>query len=163
MIIIGISVYSFLVYRNWSDYSEGFDYFINGIFGFLVGGSIGLLLAFLLPSKTETITYESKIVCLQDGGSSSGSFFLGCGSIKGEMQYVYYSDNGDSTYSLNQIGYRMAKIRYTTGTPRLLTSKKELTEDWYNKFSIPLHYFREYRVFEVPRGSIQNNYNLDAQ
>jgi hypothetical protein len=156
--LIGVGITTYLACRD--DLFLWLPFFLIGA---TIGGAIGVCVAFLLPSKTEPVKYEVEIVCLQDGSATSGSFFLGCGNIKGEMYYTYYSGNGDSTYSLNQIYYRHASVKYSSEKPRLLITKYKLTADWYNKFSLCTKTAKVDYTFEVPRGAIKTNYNLDAQ
>lgn len=131
------------------------------LFGFIIGCSIGFIIALVLPAKLEykkVSTY--KIVCLKDGTRTKGDFFLGCGNIKGQMNYIfYYEENG--AYKFKRIDCGEALIYYTNLTPKIEHFAEYPTNDWINKFAI--NSFKEYYNIYVPEGTIKTDFILDAE
>ena len=128
----------------------------------LMGASIGILVAIIIPSKTEVVKSTYQMELLQDGDNVNGSFFLGTGHIEGSMQYVYYFYE-DGFYKMNKVGYEDAKIKYTNDKPFVEIFKKVQVEDYFwNKFSIVVCENKNY-TFNVPHGSINQNYTLNGK
>jgi len=101
---------------------------------------------------------------LQDNNSVSGSFFLGSGYINGEMKYVFYYET-DGGYKMKQIDYDKALIKYTNETPKVETYREVQTDAFINKFSVYMSGCgcNNKNIIYVPKGTIKQNYNLDAQ
>lgn len=128
-----------------------------------ISGLLGFMVALALPMKLETTQYSVPLESLKDNASVKGSFFLGCGQIEGRMKYVYYAQNEDSTFSMYQVDFNKARIKYSSGTAQVHVFTKEAASVWYNRFALDLDEGQTWFVFEVPRGSIKNEYQLDAQ
>ena len=47
-------------------------------------------------------SFKDEIISLKTSNEISGSFFLGCGSIKGETYYFYYNKIKDNIYKLEK-------------------------------------------------------------
>ena len=135
---------------------------VFGIVGAVEGLLCGLFIALLLPNDTITVTDTYYLESLQDNNSVQGSFFLGIGSFSGKMKYVYYyEDNG--VYKMNQISYNDAVVKYTTDRPKIELFRDEPTDATINKFSIFINCNNDPAIIYVPRGTINNNFNLDAR
>lgn len=128
-----------------------------------VAALVGMGVAFALPMKTVTKVDSYKIVCLQDNNSTNGSFFLGTGIIKGEMKYVfYYEQNG--AYKMKQTDYNNTSIKYSDSI-RVERFRQEEVKAFINYFAlddIGSESNMEFIIY-VPKGTIKNNYSLDAQ
>lgn len=133
----------------------------NLFFGVWIGLFLGLITSFSLPTDTKPVVTTYQIECLQDNNNVSGSFFIGCGSVNSRMKYTYYYDCGDSTYVLEQIDVDRATIKYTNDKPHIDKIKMVQTDNWINLFSN--HCSLSKYIIYVPKGSIMNNYNLDAK
>jgi hypothetical protein len=145
--------------NHWSDLS---DYVAFSILGALLSFCIVLPISFMLPMDTYDKKYSLNIETLQDNNSVSGSFFLGCGQIEGKMKYVFYHEvNG--LYRMNQIDYDLVQIKYSDGKPKVNVTENELTKSWINFFALDFDIGLKTYIIEVPKGTIKNNYNLDAQ
>ena len=133
------------------------------IFIIFIASLIGICVAFMLPMKTVTKVDTYKIVCLQDNNSTNGSFFLGTGMINGEMKYVfYYEQNG--TYKIKQTDYINTSIKYSDSI-RVERFRQEEVKSFINNFAlddISSESSMQYIIY-VPKGTIKNNYSLDAQ
>lgn len=156
-LILGIVV---AVYydRHWID--GIFEAIMVSIMGGFLGGFLGLILMVALPMKTKINIYTYNIEALQDNNSVSGSFFLGSGSIDGKMKYVFYYEI-DGGFKMAQIDYNDAIIKYSD-TVKAIRYKEEPTDDLINWFAVDICMSDTYEIF-VPKGTIKNNYNLDAQ
>lgn len=158
--IIGLAIAVFQVYN--SCFYDFIDYLFNSIFGIAIGALIGLMVALMLPMKTYDKHSSLNIENLQDNNSVNGDFFLGCGQIEGKMKYVfYYEENG--LYRMMQLDYEKVKIKYTEGSPKVNVIENYPTDSFINYFALDLDAFDLNYIIEVPKGTIQNNYNLDAK
>ena len=162
MIVGGISGFKTFVEEEGI---EGFFSFLAFLFygfvGAVLGFLLGLLIAWALPAKLETKVYTQNLECLQDNNSVNGGFFLGTGSVEGKMKYVYYYKDADSLYHMKQIDYANASIKYSDETPKIETYKEEATKDFINYFA--WDYTEDKYIIYIPKGSIKQNFNLDAQ
>ena len=151
------------IYSTYNEiWSEWIDYIMFSLIGGLFGGCIAMILSFMLPMDTYDKKYSLNVETLQDNNSVSGSFFLGCGQIEGKMKYVfYYEANG--LYRMNQIDYDLVQIKYSDGKPKVNVTENALTKSPINLFAMDFDIGLKTYIIEVPKGTIKNNYNLDAQ
>lgn len=123
---------------------------------------IGFIFAIILPMKTITKIDTYNITCLQDN-SINANFYLGSGIINGEMKYVfYYEQNG--IYKMKQTDCNNTSIKYSDNI-RVEQYRQEKTKAVINYFAIDDIYSEKNMQFiiYVPKGTIKNNYSLDAQ
>lgn len=158
--------YFFFLYITYKDFEE-WDGFVI-LFPFLEAllfALAGIFVAIALPVHYEANRWQENIVTLKDNNNIQGRFFfLGSGIIEGRMKYVYYQQNADSTYQMWQCDYTDAAIKYTEGQPKVNVTDVHGQKTLGNKFAIDLDdESRQTYVFEVPKGSIKNTYELDAQ
>lgn len=137
--------------------------FIQSLFGIVFGGLLGVVVALCLPMHYQTDRWSVNLESLQDNSQTHGHFFLGSGSIEGKMMYVFYVQQEDSTFRLYQVDYSDASIKYSTNSPKEHITWTHPKENLWNKFALDIMPDEYTYVFEVPKGSIQNNYSLDAQ
>lgn len=166
MITILIAAIIGIALAIYNEYQEGwgglFGYIMMSIIGALFGGVIGFIIATALPMQTYDKHYSLSIETLQDNSSVSGNFFLGCGQIEGKMKYVfYYEEKG--LYRMMQIDYNMVQIKYSDSKPKVNITENYPTESIINYFAFDTDLFDKTYIIEVPKGTIKNNYNLDAQ
>lgn len=136
---------------------------LGTLFIIFIAAFIGLAVAFALPMKTETVVDEYKIECLQDNSTTSGRFFLGTGYIEGEMKYVfYYSENG--VFKMKQTDYKNTSIKYSDEIKAERYREKEV-KAFINYFALDdiCSESNMRFILYVPKGTIRQNYNLDAQ
>lgn len=156
--IIGL-ITSIIKYKSKDRAGQYMIWFI----GFWVGGLLGYLVAWALPMETYDKEYSYNIETLQDNSSINGSFFLGSGYFEGTMKYVfYYEENG--YYKMKQLNHDRVSIKYTNDKPRFIIIEKTPTNSYINYFAIdePTKTDVMY-IIEVPKGTIKNDYNLDAK
>jgi len=158
--VIGIAIAIYQTYNGWLN--DFIDYIMSSFIGILLGGALALIVAIMLPMDTYDKHYSLNIETLQDNNSVSGNFFLGCGQIEGKMKYVfYYEENG--LYRMMQIDYNLVQIKYSDGKPKVNVTENYPSDAFINKLAIDLDAFDKTYIIEVPKGTIKNNYNLDAQ
>lgn len=151
IIAIAISIYTDFLYS-----------FMKAIGFALIGAILGLFIAILLPMKTCEKVYSFNIENLQDNNSTNGSLFLGSGQINGEMKYIFYYKENEF-YKMGQIDYDKAKIKYSNGQPRINVIQKYPVNCLLNNFSIDFDAFDKTYIIKIPKGTIKNDYSLDAK
>ena len=163
IIIITVIALFIAIYREHNSYyhSDFEDYFLSSISGILIGGFVGFLVALSLPAKTEIVKTTYNLEALQDNNSVKGSFYLGTGQIDGEMKYVFYYEK-DGYYRLKQVDYNEVKVKYSDEKPKVeLFNRKKVKDAFINNFAIDCNCYQEYIIY-VPKGTIKQNYSLDA-
>ena len=162
IIITAIALFIAIYHEYNSYYSDFEDYILVSITAILIGGIIGTAIAFALPAKTEIVKTTYNLEALQDNNSVKGSFFLGSGQIDGKMKYVFYYEN-DGYYKLEQADYEEVKVKYSDEKPKAERfNRKNVKDAFINNFAIDCNCYQEYIIY-VPKGTIKQNYTLDAQ
>lgn len=161
--IIGLVIALVSFFAGIDDIGDILYYLFFGIAGTIFGGLIGLLIALSLPAKTEIVKTTYNLEALQDNNSVNGSFYLGTGQIEGKMKYVFYYEN-DGYYKLEQADYNEVKVKYSDEKQKVERFNRNYVKDaLINHFAIDLiNSYQEYIIY-VPKGTIKQNYSLDAQ
>lgn len=133
---------------------------------------IWFFVALALNATFDTIgrieePHSRPLVNLGDSSGVSGRFFLGSGYIESKPVYMYYLQDGDS-YRLYNVKASNAFITYTDETPQIIFHGSR--QGYSNWFSIGADDWRvnedgydpDAFEFKVPRGSIKQDFNLDA-
>lgn len=129
--------------------------------GLMIGGFIGFIFALaIIPSDTKQVITTNNLIALKDTSTLQGSFFLGTGSIDGEMKYTFYYET-DNGFKLRQLSNYRVTIKYD-GHPRIETITKVKTDAFINHFSLFCGKIPEYIIY-VPENTISNNFNLDLE
>jgi len=162
IIITAIALF-IAIYQEYNLYYSDFEnYILVSILAILIGGIIGTAVAFALPAKTEIVKTNYNLEALQDNNSVKGSFFLGSGQIDGKMKYVFYYER-DGFYKLEQADYEEVKVKYSEEKPKAERfNRKNVKDAFINNFAIDCNCYQEYIIY-VPKGTIKQNYSLDAQ
>ena len=148
------------LHKEWYWVDSFLDFIMYSFLGGIWGGILGFIIMFSLPDDRVQKTLTYKIESLQDNNSVNGNFFLGCGSIEGEMKYVfYYEVNGG--FRMKQVSYTDALIKYSTDV-KVVVHTEERTDSFINLFAVDFPKDDTYEIF-VPKGTIKNNYNLNSQ
>lgn len=163
IILCALIIYILVVIIEIREYKFCVDPFLQNLPAFIPGILIGLIIALVLPERRVTDKYSLNLVSLQDHNTISGSFFLGSGQINGRMRYVLYYETDSNTYKMFQVDYDDALIKYTDGQPKMNVSYTHSCQCLWNKFSISITPDEYSYIFEIPKGSIKNNFTLDAQ
>ena len=106
--------------------------------------------------EEQTIRVE-KLHAINDSSGTSGSFFLGSGSIDEKPVYLYYYKEGEA-FRRGSIDADDAEIFYSDGTPRI-EYRGAIIPRWIDPIGgdIPQGLSRIY----VPEGSISSQYEFD--
>ena len=158
-IIIGIILAIIIGSINGDDVV---DIFLNSVLYTILGICIGFIVAISLPEKTIKMKEVYVIECLQDNPSTQGSFFLGCGRVDGTFKYAFYYKYEDG-FRMNLVDYNDAIVKYSDENPRVERYfNKPKENELINLFALDLPSYSKYYIY-VPKGSIKQNYTLDAQ
>lgn len=162
IIITAIALF-IAIYKEYNLYYSDFEgYIFVSILAILIGVIIGTAVAFALPAKTEIVKTNYNLEALQDNNSVKGSSFLGRGQIEGKMKYVFYYER-DGFYKLEQADYEEVKVKYSDEKPKAEKfNRKNVKDAFINNFAIDCNCYQEYIIY-VPKGTIKQNYSLDAQ
>lgn len=147
---------------TWNDIYDVLDIVLTFFMSALVGCAIGIFIGLALPMDTYDRVTTLKMESLQDNNSVSGHFVLGSGVIDGRMKYVFYYNVNDY-YCMKQVDYEDAIIKYSEGNPKVEIHETFPTKSILNEFAIDTDIYDCFYVIYVPKGSIKNNYILDAQ
>lgn len=132
-------------------------------FAFICCINVGILL-FVDSDNFKHTHYEisENIISMKDGSGISGNFFLGCGSLNGELVYSFYAQDSIGIHG-RTIDSDRAILRYTTSQPRHVTyCKKYAKSDWL--FTPYLFWEYPYKdILYIPEGSITNKIVLDLE
>src|SRR5690606_33477623 len=122
--IIGMVLMWFIT-REYDDDWFAISFF--GSMGCMTGGFIGFVFALaIIPSDTKQVVTTNSLIALKDTSSLQGSFFLGTGSINGEMKYTFYYE-ADNGFKLKQLDNYRVSIKYDNH-PRIETITKVKTD-----------------------------------
>lgn len=157
--VAGILTCIYIVYRSRDEWTSLIDYIFTGLIGLMIGLSFGIGIAMIIPGKKYIKSASYQISSLQDNGDVSGSFFLGCGYINERMKYVFYYKDANDYYQMMQIDCDDVLLKYVDTKPRIIISKSFSA----NKWSLPYDFMQVNYVIEIPKGTIKNNFTLDAQ
>lgn len=157
----------FTVFMSW------FTIFLS-IFSLLY--IIAQIFGWVYYTKTETVSYDVKIVSLQDGsqinGQFSGSHFVMRGNINQVEYFQYYKDNQNGSFSLDKkeadrsiiIPDATSETAYVKIIDEITSYKPPKDSGWWlmpsNRSNTGIYVHGE---FHVPANSIQNNFVLDAK
>jgi len=141
---------------DWPEWSAVFfTFFVSALIAFFAAGAVNFVTYFKVDEPVQKYT---AIANLSDGSGVSGSFFLGIGSVDSKPVYMYYTDK-NGVFELHQLEARRAYVTYTDGRPQVVIHTDRSTNKW---ISVVPGWDYTYE-FQVPRGSVRANFNLDAQ
>jgi hypothetical protein len=163
VIICAIIAFCISFYRfNLEGFCELIDKILLSVMISVAGALFGSLIAILIPVEKQTDHWAVKLESLQDKSTINGSFFLGCGRVGEEMRYMFYAQEPDSTYKLYQVPYINASIKYSGNQPSEHVYYTHPVKSKWRRFGLSDEKGEYKYIFEVPKGSIKNDYTLDA-
>ncbi|MEN2765755.1 hypothetical protein [Ornithinibacillus xuwenensis] len=128
-----------------------------GVFVYL--GYMGLVIYLF---DTESVKYDEKqVYALQDNNSINGNFFLGSGSVEGEMKYYYMIETGRGLQMQSASANHSFINETDNDTPKVELYKEEFKNDFIQWLS-PAWYITEYE-FTIPIDSVKQNFNIDLK
>lgn len=170
MITIGIGTLIGIIFGIIMSIAEDHDFgeWVASIFtGLFFGFVLGAIVAIMIPKDGVKITVRTaNLENLKDNSGIQGNFFLGCGNVNGTMQYAFYENLGNNQYRLKTVNCNEVVIEYidSLSHPRIEEYSMRRTDTKHNRFTILPPLLRGERVkIYVPKGSIKQNFVLDAQ
>jgi hypothetical protein len=136
--------------RSWSWFA--------GLGGVLLGSLIAFMIADANPD-TQALEYEdTQIVALQDGSGVEGGGFLTLNTIGTKHEYIYYVRNDDGSFEQKQMDTASVKVfEEAVEQPYLREVRGKSKDLWHVDVG------RIGWEFHVPKGSVVQNYTLDAK
>jgi hypothetical protein len=142
---------------------EKVDWWYGFLPMFFFGAFCGAVAAAFIPVKYERVDRSFQLESMNDGQSVKGHFFLGTGSVDGVFKYSAYIKEGENEYWLLTVPTTSASISYTGDTPTVGYIYFVRKRVWWNYFGFGINKPDDYYWFNIPAGSIKNNFVLDAQ
>lgn len=130
--------------------------------GLVIGGIIGFVISYSLPSKREIVKTTYILESFEDNHSTDGNFFIGSGIIEEKTKYVFYYKK-DDFYKLEMIDNENSYIKYIkdSSKPRVEEFKTTDTKCFRNYFAFDSDEYKY--IIYVPKGTIKQNYSLDTK
>ncbi len=135
--------------------------------------AIAGMLVINLPASIflkDDVVLEYNLKAMQDGSSTTGSFFLGSGTINDVPSFMYYVEYDDGSVSLESAYASDSVVVETDENPRV-TYECEYYGDIPTALIWPVNHFGtdgDYDctgtvTFYVPENSVKSQYVLDAE
>lgn len=106
---------------------------------------------------------ETELIALKDGHEVSGTFFLGTGTIDGNLYYHYLEETSKGIQSKKLAAGDNVYLHYTTGnTPPILKTIKTRPENDFAYFFGSWATSEEYH-FYVPHSAVTNEIMIDLE
>lgn len=168
MLLSGIFYAVSEIYGKFGSFIAGV--FVSGLICFIALCSLNLI-GLIITSHTHQNVHTHKIVTLNDGkginGRVLGNMFVMAGYINDTQQFAYYIDNGNGSYTLEKRSAYMSTV-WTDANQD--TAHIDITDDvtsckktwWLVVCGDPMVSFA-HADFHVPKDSIVQGFNLDAQ
>lgn len=163
-VIIGIATIVWCMYMFDPDgLLDGIAYlFLSIVFGglvFLICFVIAIKIGEQIPSDYE-LQRSEKIVALKDSRATHGSFFLGSGSVDGELHYYYATDTSQG-YRIKHVDADDCYLLFDNDKPRVEYYKvKRFEKKWHYIYAVPSgHYYNIY----VPNGSVDTGFRINLK
>jgi hypothetical protein len=136
------------------------------LFGLLIGVFFGTAVMFMLgqavPSGVVETGERYEIGALQDAFAYSGRFFLGSGTVNGEIYFFYYQREGAGYVARQAEGWRTVIYTDESERPYVATLRAAVVDPVWANFAMSWGSQRSY-AFHVPPGSIVSSYTLDLR
>lgn len=160
---VGFLIMDYHQNREVVDSSNWFYSLFISLFLTAAGMNLGFIISIFIPFQYEKeLDKTIYIHNIQDNQSVSGSMSLGIGSIDGTMKYTFYCES-NGFIELKQVSHYRAKIKYTNGKPKVNVFKYVGNGSKINYFALPDNRPPTKYVIYIPKGTIEHNYNLDAE
>lgn len=159
-ILISIIVCFFLAW-TLSDW----DKLQNACFGAVGGLFLGIILTIIIGLFFETTTevYSSeRIYALQDNNSITGSFFLGSGSVEGDIKYYYLvAEDGGKFMKSVSADEVIIHDDVSSDSARIDNHRAVFKNKNNMRWGMPMTLAKNH--IYIPSGAIKYNYNVDLQ
>jgi hypothetical protein len=137
---------------------------IMGIFISFFVSLFGMIIADCSPHvPLDEPPVEVELLALKDGNGVSGTFFLGTGTIDGNLYYHYLEETSKGIQSKKLAAGDNVYLHYTTGnTPPTLKTIKTRPENDFVYFLGSWETDKEYH-FYVPHSAVTNEIMIDLE
>lgn len=153
--VVSFALWLFLVIRGGAD---AFCLFIVGMVTFIGGMIMNAIIQTAVTGTHYEVSQTYELHTLHDSSGTTGSFFLGSGTIDSKPVFMYYEKQGDS-YFLRHADADFATVIESTSTPHVDKLVERANNKWWG-----LAFGAGHSVnFYVPKGSVVSNYTLDAK
>lgn len=159
LVWLAVLLYAGLVDGEWE-----FGFILGILISIIAGGILTIIVSIITHATFDSEEYlptETKIVALKDNVTSKGSFFLGSGSIEGDMTYFYMVQK-ERGMKIESISAESAYIVEEDRKDGVIEEydfrfKNEIIEFWFPNWGIGD------TVIKIPKGSIIQNYSVDLE
>ena len=138
------------------------------IMGFLIS-CVWIMLLWMLTSLALTfgVTWQyaaTPLVNLADGSQTSGSFFLGSGTIDDQAVYSYYVRFADGHAEQRTTPVSGVKVYDNSDDPRVVAEEKCVSfAEWFLPCELSFNNDADVVELHIPKNSITRDFTLDAQ
>jgi hypothetical protein len=170
-ILLTILLSCVLIIQGWDRPYNFLDWALEIASAFakvLVATLIALLLTVLMgmifpPATQNKLIQSTTIVSLKDNTTTTGSFFLGCGSVDSEPSYSFYTKHNDQ-YTLESVNANRTLIEFTNQSPCIDIYEKQVIKKGIRRLiGLSTDAGSKSYVIKIPEGSIIQTYVLDAE
>lgn len=143
-------------HRQWSDAGSYALYtgFLIAILGAGILGTMAII-AMFMPKHVSAV-YQTNLQAISTSSGTTGSFFLGTGSIDSTLYYVYYAKSADGSFRMDKIEADSVSIVESGSQEPALIRTCYSPPEWWMKGC----HKNTYRII-VPPGSIKPMINMD--
>lgn len=141
---------------------------MHAFFGMLIGALVSVAFGGIYTGVSKDCEWDRvkvssyNLSSLNDGITASGEFFLGSGTIEGQLSYYGYREIHDGVFENVKISSNNTYIYQsdTVTIPRVETwrADKVLDDTWF----LPLRGDEFTKIF-VPTGTVKTSYNLNSE
>lgn len=164
-----------LLYNYYEEGEEVGTCIFFAFVGFFIVTAIGLIITGMIGSSSiveshyvrnsNIVDGPTPIYALKDNFDTKGKFFLISGYIKEDLYYYYLTEDEDGFISLQNIKANNVKLRTTDENPSITVYKNDITFDswWCYIYANTMLLNKRYTVFNVPPGSIINEFEINLE
>lgn len=165
-IIVPVLVAAAFAAAFYTDCNHGVDAAVGSFFGVIAGGVLALAVNGCAYPFTGTAysTHTYQLSTLQDSPSTTGQFFLGIGEVSGNLSASFYVDSGDGYAAPQSVNDSDDDIRVfqDSAKPYVIERFPHSAHFWVGSVfngggTAPIF------EFHVPKGTIKQDYSLDAK
>ncbi len=140
---------------------------VGGLLGLMVGGIVGALSASVVGSFFETRMVEyghDKLVSINDSITTSGSFFLGSGTIDGKLNYFYYREVRPGVIEGDSVPADSSSIILDGTMPRVVHLREKFVDPAHARWGLICGCSGGNRYeIHVPNGSVKPGFTFDLK
>ncbi|HBM45493.1 MAG: hypothetical protein UT05_C0009G0052 [Parcubacteria group bacterium GW2011_GWF2_38_76] len=169
IILCGVIVAYLFFAKGYLDFGEGLfgrlmSLFLGAAIGLWIGFILAIIISAFLPAHFVEVG-QIELVSMRGSTMTEGTLFLGSGSIKGKLCYIYYkkTDNGGYQQGMMEVSNSITIFEEERSEGVLKIYKASFDNPWYHNIAIasgPGGVFEIYE-FHIPKGSLKKNFILE--